>query len=75
MHKTLEARDGKSEGKFESLPCLPVPSHIVGVLERFNPGICPLSSGVSEEWTQATEKAPYISFTGDRYTGEFSSKL
>lgn len=36
MYKTLEARDSKSEGKFESLSCLPLSSHIVGVLERFN---------------------------------------
>lgn len=66
MCKSLEARDDKREGRVEPWLCLPLSCHTVGFPEGYLiTGICPLSSGLTEEWTQATEKAPNISFTID----------
>jgi len=71
MCKSLEVRDDKSEGNFEPWLCLPLSRHAVAFPEGYLiPGICPLSSGLTEEWTQATEKAPNIRFTVDTNTRE-----
>lgn len=58
-----------SEGKSEPRLCLPLSRHTVGFSEGYMiMGMCPLSSGLMEEWTRATEKTPNTSFTVDTDT-------
>lgn len=71
--QSLAARDCRSEGYFEPWIC-PFVVTLLGLSEIFNHRLCPLSSELTGEWTQAAEQVPDVSVAADVDTPENSAQ-